>query len=57
MLGAIRLVDLVAVLRATSTGLLAVTAFGLRLGLLGPALGQIYAELPRTSQPLVETLG
>jgi hypothetical protein len=33
-------------LRATSTGLLTVTAFGLRLGRLGPALGQISAELP-----------
>jgi hypothetical protein len=43
MLGMIRLVDLVAVSRATSTGLLVVTAFGLRLG---PALGQISAELP-----------
>jgi hypothetical protein len=32
MLGTIRLVDFVAVLRATSTGLLAVTTFGLRLG-------------------------
>jgi hypothetical protein len=44
-LGAIRLVELVAVSRATSTGLLAVIAFGLRLGRLGPALGQISAEL------------
>jgi hypothetical protein len=42
-LGTIRLVDLVAVSRATSTGLLAVTIFGLRLG---PPFGQISAELP-----------
>jgi hypothetical protein len=40
LLGTIRLVDLVAVSRATSTGLLAVTTIGLRLGRLGPALGQ-----------------
>jgi hypothetical protein len=45
-LGTIRLVDVVAVSRATSTGLLAVTTFGLRLGRLGPYLGQISAELP-----------
>jgi hypothetical protein len=42
----IRLVDLVAVSRATLTGLLAVTTFGFRLGQLGPSLGQISAELP-----------
>jgi hypothetical protein len=46
-LGAIRLVDSVAVSRATSTGLLAVTAFALRLGRFGPALGQIFAEMPK----------
>ena len=43
VLGAIRLVDLVVVSRATSPGLLAVTAFGLRLGRFGPALGQMSA--------------
>jgi hypothetical protein len=46
VLEAIRLVDLVAASWATSTGLLAVTAFGLCLGRFGPALGQISAELP-----------
>jgi hypothetical protein len=44
-LGTIRLVNLVAVSRVTSTGLLAVTTFGLRLGRLGPSLGQVSAEL------------